>query len=35
MYTSSDHTFVVCAYKEKIHIWKKTIYSLLNQTVKK
>ena len=33
MYTSSDQTFVVFAYKENPHL-EETIYSLLNQTVK-
>lgn len=33
MYTSQDHTFVICAYKENPHI-EDTIKSLQNQTVK-
>lgn len=33
MYTQSDHTYVICAYKENAHI-EDTIQSLLNQTVK-
>lgn len=32
MYTSKDHTFVLCAYKENVHI-EDAILSLKNQTV--
>lgn len=32
MYTTGDHTFVICAYKENPHI-EETIQSLKNQTV--
>ena len=33
MFTSKDHSFVICAYKENPHL-ENTILSLLNQTVK-
>ena len=33
MYTGSDHTFVICAYKENPYL-EKTIKSLENQTIK-
>lgn len=32
MYTGENHTFVVCAYKENLHL-EKSIESVLNQTV--
>ena len=33
MYTSNDHTFVICAYKENCYL-EQTIKSILNQSIK-